>query len=91
MPAEAHDSEPVAEQPRISWVFREIPVAAVDQRDNAPPPAVGDFQKHRTVTLFRVLRTDGVEVGRELDLSVLEIHRVAEIDDAEVVRIGDSE
>ena len=55
---------------------------------DAPAPAVGNFQKHRAVALARVLRTDGDEVGREFDLAVFQVHRVAEIDDALVVRIG---
>ena len=40
---------------------------------------------------MRVLRTDGDEVRRKLDLAVFQVHCVAEIDDAVVVRIGHRE
>ena len=35
-----------------------------------------------------ILGTEGNEIRGELDLSIFQIHRVAEIDDAQVVRIG---
>jgi hypothetical protein len=89
LPSQANDRKAVAKQPRISSIVREIPVAAIDETDNACSPPVGDFQQHRPVALLRVLGTDGNEVGRKLDLSVLQIHRLAQINNAVVVRIGD--
>ena len=66
---------------------REIPVAAVDQPDDARAPAVRHFQQHRTVSLVRILRPHGDEVRRKLDLAILQVHRFVEINDAPVVRI----
>ena len=69
----------------------EIPVAAIDEGENAAASAVGNFQQHRAVALVRVLRADGNEVGGKFDLAVLQVHGVAQIDDALVVRIGHGE
>ena len=38
--------------------------------------------------LCAVFRANGHEVGRELDLTVFQVHGIAEIDDALVMRIG---
>jgi hypothetical protein len=37
---------------------------------------------------MNVLGTDGNEVRGELDLAILEVHRITKVDDACVVRIG---
>src|SRR5271165_3636948 len=69
-------------------VVGEIPVAAVYEASNASAAPIGNFQKHRAVALARILGADGDEIRRELDFAVFQVHRVAEIDDALVVRIA---
>jgi len=39
----------------------------------------------------RIFRAHDHDVGRELDLAVFQVHRLVEIDDAPVMRIGDRE
>ena len=89
LPAQAHDGKAVAQQPGVSGIAGEVLVAAIDQRENARAASVRDFQKHRAVALVRVLGANRNEVGGELDLAIFQVDRVAEIDDALVVRIGD--
>ena len=88
LPAKAHNGETVTEEPRVSHIAGEVPVATVDQANNAALPPVGDFQKHRAVAFVSILGADGDEAGRELDFAVFQVHCVAQIDDALIVRIG---
>ena len=88
LPPQAHDGETVPQQPRVARVAREVPVAAVNDCKNDSAAAVRHFQNHRTVALVCILRADSNEVRRELDLAVLQVHRVAEVHNALVVRVG---
>ena len=91
LPPEAHDGVAVAQQPGVACVVGQILIAAVDQRENACIAAIGDLQKHGAIAQVGILRTDSDEVRGELDFAVLQVDRVAEIDDALVVRIGHGE
>ena len=91
LPAQAHDGETVAQEPCVPGIGGEIPVAAVDEREDAATATIRDFEKQRAVALVSIFRADGDEVGGELDFAVFQIDRVAEIDDALVVRIGHGE
>ena len=79
------------QEPRVPGIGGEIPVSAVDEREDAATATIRDFEKQQAVAFVSVFRTDGDEVGGELDFSVLQVYRVAEIDDALVVRIGHGE
>ena len=73
-----------------SW--RQILIAAVDQtKECVHCPRLGTSRSMEPLPLCSILRTDGNEVGGELDLAVFQVHRIAEIDDAQVVRIGHRE
>ena len=88
LPPEADDGETVTQQPRVSWIAGKILIPAVDQRKKARIPPVWDLQEQGAITLVSILGTDGNEVRRKLNLAVFQVHRVAKIDDAQVVRIG---
>ena len=88
LPTEAHDGEAVTQQPSISRVALKIEVPTIRKSNNACATAVGHLQKQRAIAPLCVLRADGNEVGRDLDLAVHQGHSVAEIDDPQVVWIG---
>ena len=67
------------------------PNTAIDQGDDTAAAAIGNFQHQRAVSLGRIFRADGHEIGREFDLAVFQIHGFFEIDDAPIVLVGDEE
>ncbi len=71
--------------------MREILIAAVDEGQNARPPAVGNLQQHGAVALVRVLRADGNEVGGEFNFTVLQADGIREVNNALVVWVGDGQ
>jgi len=87
LPAEADDGEAVAEKPRVTGVVLDVPVAAINERDDAAAAAVGVFKEQRAVAAVRIFGANGDEVGGELDFAVAEVDGVFEIDDGGVVGI----
>ena len=49
--------------------------------------AVGNFQQQRSVGLCEIFRANGDKVSGEFNFAVLQVHCVAQINDALVVRI----
>jgi len=88
LPAEAHNGESVAQQPRVSGVVCEDGVASVDEGKDTAVATVGSLEEERAVAFVRVFRADGNKVGGELDLTVFQVDRVAEVDDGQVMRVG---
>ena len=75
LPSERYHAVAVAQQPSVSGVVRSVPVAAIDQADDACPAAVRDLEQQGTITLAGILGPQGHEVGGELDLSVVQVRR----------------
>ena len=71
LPAQAHDGETVTQEPRVPGIGGEIPVSAVDEREDAATATIRDFEKQGAIALASIFRADGDEVGGELDFSVL--------------------
>jgi len=70
LPAEADDCEAVAKEPGIAAIVLYVPVAAIDEGDDAAATAVWIFEKQRAVATMRIFGPDGDEVGGELDFAV---------------------
>ncbi len=87
LPTEAHKGKAFAKKPRVSGVVGGIPIAAVDEREDATVSAVRILQEHRAVPFMRILRTDRDQVGREFHFTIVQIDCVAKINNALVVRI----
>ena len=92
LPPQAHDGVAVAQQPRVSGVVRD--------RSQSPPstrarmrelPRLGTSSSREPLPLCASFGTDSNEVRGELDFAILQVHRIAQIDDAQVVRIGHRE
>ena len=87
LPPQAHHRVAVAQKPRIPGIVLNIKISAVNQRKDPWPSAVRNFEQHGSVALARVLRTEGNKIGRDFNLAVLQVHRIAEVHDALVVRV----
>jgi len=90
LPTQAHYRVTIAKQPSISGIACDVGIAPVNQGNNDAIAAIGNFQQQRSIALSRVLRADGYEVRRELDLTIFQIHCIIEIDDVCIVWIRNS-
>src|SRR6202041_549965 len=82
LPSQRNNAVTIAQQPCITGITSSVPVPPIDQANYASPAAVWVLQQQRTIALAGIFWAQRHEIRGELDLTIFEVYRVLQIDDA---------